>query len=194
MRKLPLIGLASALLAGCTTAQPELFKYSERVSVHSVLPVHVQMHEAYDMQSDTPDPDVAFDASHQNHLVASLKSELVNHGIFGSISETGGDNIFNVDVNFSRLASFPGSSHYKLSVGLATEYRSERDFKQYHVLFMNAGPHADEDPAASNRKAAAELMNLLIGDIQQAVADRKVSLKAHVKEKRMTVPRVLVKW
>jgi len=141
--------------------------------------------------------DFSFDADYQNHFVESLKSELVNHGIFGSISDAGGDEIFEVDVNFARVSSFPESNHYKLTVALVTSYRGERDFNQYHVLFMEEEERVDNTPidtGARHRTAATELMSLIMGDIQQAVADRKVSLKAHVKEDRLEIPRMLVKW
>ena len=155
------------------------------------------MHKAYEMQASATDAEFAFDATYQSHFVESLKSALVDHGIFGSISESGGDDIFEIDVNFAHVSSFPGSHHYKLTVALTTDYQGEREFSQYHVLFpdqsRNMDP-ADTRSHASHRQAATELMSLIMGDIQQAVADRKVSLKAHVKERRMAIPRVLVKW
>lgn len=197
MRKLSLITLAGLITAGCGTTRPEPVIYSERVSVHSVLPVHVRMHEAYGMDASVADAEFAFDANYQSHFVESLKTALVDHGVFGSISESGGDDVFEIDVNFARVASFPGSNHYKLTVALTTAYQGERDFSQYHVVFLDdvrKPEQVDNRSNASHRQAATELMSLIMGDIQQAVADRKVSLKAHVKERRMAIPRVLVKW
>lgn len=194
MRAFSLIVFTGLLIAGCSTTQPDPVTYAERASVHSVLPVHVQMHEAY---APAEEADFAFDSSYQVHFVESLKSELVNHGIFGSVSESGGDDIFEVDVNFVRVSSFPDSDHYKLTVALATEYRGERDFNQYHVLFMDQVDGSGDAPVETGirqRKAATELMSLIMDDIQQAVADRKVSLKAHVKDRRTDIPRMLVKW
>lgn len=194
MRSSSLIVFAGFLVAGCGTTQPEPVTYAERVAVHSVLPVHVEMHEAY---ATAPEAGFAFDSSYQVHFVESLKSELVNHGVFGSVSESGGDDIFEVDVNFVRVSSFPGSDHYELTVALATEYRGERNFNQYHVLFMDEVPSSGKVPPEINlrhRQAATELMNLIMGDIQQAISDQKISLKAHVKERRMNIPRMLVKW
>lgn len=196
MRIVTFIAFAGVMLAGCSTTQPDAVTYEEPVSVHSVLPVHVRMHEMYESPVQISEENFSFGIEYQDHFVESLKSELVNHGIFGSISESGGDDIFEIDVNFARIANFSDSNHYKLTVALATEYQGEREFNQYHVLFMDEeqGSDISEDNSdASQRQAATELMSLIMGDIQRAVAERKVSLKAHVKEQRMNIPRTLVK-
>jgi len=196
VRNSSLIAFAAFLIAGCGAIQPEPIIYAERVSVHSVLPVHVRMHEAYELTA-AGTGGFEFDTDYQYHFVESLKSELVNHGVFGSISDTGGDDIFEVDVNFARVSSFPEANHYKLTVALVTAYRGERDFNQYHVLFIEEEERVDDAPidtGTHHRTAATELMSLIMGDIQQAIADRKVSLKAHVKEDRVEIPRMLVKW
>lgn len=196
MRILTFIVFAGVLLAGCGTTQPDAVTYEEPVSVHSVLPVHVRMHETYEPSVQVSEENFSFGIEYQDHFVESLKSELVNHGIFGSISKSGGDDIFEIDVNFARIASFSDSNHYKLTVALATEYQGERDFNQYHVLFMDEEQGTDKpehESDASQRQAATELMSLIMGDIQRAVAERKVSLRAHVKEQRMNIPRTLVK-
>jgi hypothetical protein len=196
VRKLSLIILAGALLNGCGMTQPEPVTYGEKVSVHSVLPVHVTMHEAHELPAPGNEDNFAFGFEYQDLFVESLKSELVTHGIFGSIADSGGDDIFEVDVNFARVARFTNSSHYKLTVALATEYQGERDFNQYHVLFMNEDfepDSAENETDFGQRQVATELMSLIMSDIQQAVVERKVSLKAHVKEQHVNIPRTLVK-
>lgn len=197
MRILSLIALAGFSLLGCSTTRPDPVTYAEQVSVHSVMPVHVRMHEAYALPATADETGIAFDAAHQNHFVESLKKELIKHGIFGSIAETGGNDIFQINVNFARLASFPESNHYKLTVALATEYQGERDFNQYHVLFTDDAGSAAEttaDSASTYTQAATELMSLMMGDIQKAIVDRKLTLRANVKLRQLDVPRMLVKW
>ena len=72
---------------------------------------------------------------------------------------------------------------------MTTEYDGDQDSRRYHVLF-------DDDDAApvKDKQAAGQLMSLIMADIQQAVIDRKLRLKAHVKERRTDIPRMLVKW
>jgi hypothetical protein len=183
------------LLSACGSTAPVPVTYAKKVSVHSVLPVHVRVTNTF-QPNDEPVPQwTRFDSEYQDHFAESLRAELVRHGVFGSVSDMRSDDIFRIDVHFARMASFVDSRRYKLTVFVETEYNGERDANIYHLLFMDEDEATAESQVADrNRQAAEQLMSLIMDDIQKTVIDREVSLKAHVKERRTDQLRMLVKW
>ncbi len=196
MRKIFLYGAITWLLSACGGTALAPVTYAEKVSVHSVLPVHVRVANVFPQDDATGLQGVRFGSDYQQHFADSLRTELVRHGVFGSVSEARGEGVFRVDVLFARMSSFPASGSYRMSVFLETEYNGESDVHRYHVLFMDedAESRSTDGSMDRNREAAAQLMSLIMADVQQAIVARKVSLKAHVKERQTDIPRMLVKW
>lgn len=196
MRKVILYGAMTWLLSACSGTGLAPVTYADKVSVHSVLPVHVRVANGFAQDDATGLQGVRFGTDYQQHFADSLRTELVRHGVFGSVSEASGEGVFRVDVLFARMSSFPASSSYRMTVFLETAYNGESDVSRYHVLFMDEGAESGstDGSADRNREAAAQLMSLIMADVQQAVIARKVSLKAHVKAQRTDIPRMLVKW
>ncbi len=196
MRKVILYGAMTWLLSACSSTGLAPVTYAEKVSVHSVLPVHVRVANAFAPDDATGLQDVRFGTDYQQHFADSLKIELIRHGVFGSVSAASGEGVFRVDVLFARMSSFPASSSYRMTVFLETEYNGESDVHRYHVLFMDedAESRSTDGSMDRNREAAAQLMSLIMADVQRAIVARKVSLKAHVKARQTDISRMLVKW
>ena len=187
------------LLSACASHSVAPVTYQETVSVQSVLPVHVRLN-AYNLPGQPTTtiqfagPRVApiranststtgFGVDEQSMFVDSLKSELVRHGIFGSVSENAGKGVVELDIYFPDMDNRAQSSDVRLSAAMIARYRGQVAFYRYDVMSPDG-----------KRAAASNLLNQVMADVQAFIDDQQISLRTGVKDTRLNIERMLVKW
>ena len=199
MRDIYLIVTISLLLSACGTTSLAPVSYEETVTVQSVLPVHVRLNttESAIYSATTinfagphaalvnPDdnPAAAFDSDDQSIFVNSLKAELVRHGVFGSISESGGKGVVDLDLYFIETGPDAATGEHRLNVALAARYRGQVAYFAYDVSSPD-----------SKAEVAEELLNEVMGDVQEFVDEQQISIRAGIKNRSLDISRMLVKW
>ena len=199
MRNIYLIATISLLLCACGTPSIAPISYEERVTVQSVLPVHVRLNTTesaiysattinFAGQRAGPgnpgdNPVTAFDTNDQLIFVSSLKTELVRHGVFGSISESGGKGVVDLDFYFIETGPDAHTGEHRLSVALAARYRGQVTYFAYDVSSPDG-----------KTEIAEELLNEVMGDVQAFVDEQRISIRAGIKDRSLDISRMLVKW
>ena len=187
------------LLSACSTTTLAPVTFEDRVSVQSVLPVHIRLN-AFSLPGEpvttinfagprvTP---VATDRIHeasfgdadQSTFVDSLGTELVRHGVFGSISEDGGTGIVDLDIYFPKTRQDAPSDEVHLSVAMVARYSGQIAFYRYEVTSLDG-----------KAAAATKLLNQVMIDVQTFVDEQRISIRTGIKDTRLDINRMLVKW
>ena len=184
-------------LSACGNAPLAPVTYEDRVAVQSVLPVHIRLN-AFELPEqsattinfagprvtpDSPERDMEnlFGTDDQATFVDSLKTELVRHGVFGSISENGGNGVVDLDIYFPETAYDSGT--YRISVTMIARYRGQIALHRYEVTSRQ-----------SKSAAATNLLKQVMVDVQSFVDDQQISLRTGIKDTRLDLDRMLVKW
>jgi len=212
MRAILCSAIVCLLLPGCAAPLVPV-TYEEKVSVQSVLPVHIRLNtgEVTGHSSNTmiytgqffvpvssgPVPELQFGADDQATFIDSLETELVRHGIFGSISEEAHGGIVNLDIYFVKTEHYPSFQEYKLTVAMTAEYAGATAFHRYEVLSSEGDSTWEKwntNASKGKLKAATKLLNLIMADIQEFVDEQQISLRTAVKKQQTDLARLLVKW
>ena len=199
MRNVYLIATISLLLCACGTTSLAPVSYEERVTVQSVLPVHVRLNttesaiysattinfagQRAGLANPGDNPATAFDTDDQSIFVSSLKSELVRHGVFGSISESGGKGVVDLDLYFIETGPDAYTGEHRLNVALTARYRGQVAYFAYDVSSPDG-----------KTEIAEELLNEVMGDVQAFVDEQQISIRAGIKDRSLDISRMLVKW
>lgn len=199
MRESCCIATICLLLSACGTTSLAPVSYEDTVTVQSVLPVHVRLNttesaiysprtihvaglRAAPAVSDDK-PSTSFNRDDQSAFVDSLKSELIRHGVFGSISEHGARGVVDLDFYFIETGHDPETGELRLNVAMAAGYRGEMAYFSYAL-------RSREGKAG----IAAALLNAVMGDVQAFADEQQLSIRAGVKNRNLDIGRMLVKW
>ena len=187
--KKPIPLVCFALLLSACTAPLVPVSYDQQVTVHSNLPATVQLntgivagHGSSTMVpaggifvpvSAGPNPEFQFGAEDQATFIESLKAELVRHGIFSVVEDTGSNpEALRIAVNFVYTEHYPTYQEYKLTVAMLMAYADLSAQHRYEVLSSEGDSTWEKwntNASKGKKKAAVKLLNLLMSDIQSFV-------------------------
>jgi len=177
------------MLSGCVPTNLKPIKYSGSVVQKSNLPAYVQANsgrvKGYSSSSlvyaggifipitSGPVPALQFGEKDQNVLIESLKTELLNNKIIGSLSQKNAINNVQITINFVQTEHFPDLQEYKITSIMHLKYGKKESSKKYTVLSSEGDStwtKLNTSAFEGKTKVATKLIALLIPDIQKFIS------------------------